>query len=285
MRPAARAALFALAMLAYRLPDMRGRNRLFTIALRLAERLGPPIVVQAEGLSVQLDMRDGLCRGVWAARAFPQARTLEALCQPGDVVIDVGANIGHMALLAARRVGPTGRVIALEPTQRAYALLEANAARNFPDRITPVHAAGDEADGTVTLFVSDYSAEFNSLRPDAVLDAGTRQVVPARSLASLTRELGVTPDVVKIDVEGAEWNVLKGLFGDGDGGARPRALMVEVCETNTRGFGYRPSEMCHWLHARGYSLELSHDGTPHVYSDERADGPGVHDLIARRTDR
>lgn len=281
MRRVVRATLFALARILDRLPDVRGRNRLFTIALRLAQRLGPPVVVEAEGLLLQLDLRDGLCRGVWAARTFPQGRALVALCEPGDAVVDVGANIGYMALLAARRVGPAGRVIAVEPTQRAFGLLEINAARNFPDRVTAVRAACDETDGMATLFVSDYSSDLNSMRPDAVLNAGSQETVPARTLRSLSRELGITPDVVKIDVEGAEWNVLKGLF-DGGGTEPPRSLMVEVCSTNTRGFGYRPSEMCRWVQARGYALELSHDGTPEAYSDERADGPGVHDLIARR---
>jgi FkbM family methyltransferase len=171
--------------------------------------------------------------------------------------------------------------VAIEPTPRAFALLAENVARNFPDRVTPVHAACDEADGTVTLFVSDYSAEFNSLRPDAVVDAGREEVVPARSLRSLSQELGMDPDVVKIDVEGAEWNVLRGLF-DGNGASPPRALMVEACSTNTRGFGYRPSSMCGWLREQGYQLSIVQNGRRFEYSDGLADGPGVHDVLALR---
>lgn len=282
MRSATRGALFALARLLYQLPDVRGRNRLFTIALRTAQRLGPPIVVEVEGLSLQLDLRDGLCRGLWAERAFPQGHALKTLCQPGDVVIDAGANIGHMALLAAREVGPSGHVIAIEPAQRSFSLLQANASRNFPDRITTVHAACDELDGTATLFVSNYSEEFNSLRPDSVLNAGHQEVVPARSLRSLSRELNLSPDVVKVDVEGAEWRVLKGLF-DSEDAPRPRSLLVEAYAPNTRGFGYVPSGMCHWLRDRGYDLSLSRDCEQFEYSDARADGPLLHDLVARRS--
>jgi FkbM family methyltransferase len=282
MRRLARGTLFGLARVLHGLPDVPGRNRLFTIALRTAQRLGPPVVVEIEGLSLQLDLRDGLCRGLWAERAFPQGHALESLCGPGDVVIDAGANVGHMALLAAKAVGPTGHVIAIEPARRSFSLLEANARRNFPDRITAIHAACDESDGTATLFVSEYSEEFNSLRPDSVLDAGHQEVVPARSLRSLSRQLDLVPDVVKVDVEGAEWRVLKGLF-DGDDAPRPRSLMVEAYSANTRGFGYQPSAMCRWLRDRGYDLSLSRDTERFEYSDARADGPLLHDLLARRS--
>ena len=281
MRAAARAGLFAVANLLYHAPDIPGRNRLFTIALRLAQRLGPPVVVEIDGFTLQLDLRDGICRGIWAERTFPQGRALKELVHSGDVVIDAGANIGYMSLIAAREVGPTGRVIAIEPAQRAFSLLEFNVRRNFPDRIVPVRAACDETDGRVTMFVSEYSEEYNSLRPESVLGRIHEEVVPARSLDSLSRELGIRPDVVKIDVEGAEWRVLKGLLREG--APPPRTLVVEAYEGNSRAFGYRPSAMCAWLQERGYRLSLSRETEQFEYSDERVDGPLLHDVLAIRS--
>jgi FkbM family methyltransferase len=234
VRAWAREALFVVARFLYRLPSFSGRNRLFAVALGLAQRLGPPIVVEVDGFTLQLDLRDGLCRDMWVERDFGQGRMLKALCEPGDVVIDVGANVGYMALIAAREVGPAGRVVAIEPGERSFSLLEINAARNFPDRITVMRAACDEADGTATLYVSGYSEELNSLRPDMVLGRVHEEVVPARSLRSVCDELRIAPTVAKIDVEGAEWAVLRGLF-DGDDVPPPRALLVEAYEGNTRG--------------------------------------------------
>ena len=281
MRKAARSGLFAVANLLHSAPEVRGRNRLFTIALRQAQRLGPPVVVEIDGYSLQLDLRDGVCRGIWAERAFPQGRALKELVRSGDVVIDVGANIGYMSLIAAREAGPTGRVVAIEPARRAFSLLAENARRNFPEHITPVRAACDEADGSVTMFVSEYSEEYNSLRRESVLGRVHEEVVPARSLDSLSRELGIQPDVVKIDVEGAEWPVLKGLLRDGAPG--PRTLLVEAFEGNSRAFGYRPSAMCAWLRERGYRLSLSRETERFEYSDERVDGPLLHDVLATRS--
>lgn len=284
MRAVAREALFTVARFLHRLPYFRGRHRLFTIALRLAQRLGPPIVVEVDGFTLQLDMRSGLCRSIWVDREFGQGRTFKTLCQPGDVVIDVGANVGYMALIAAREVGPSGRVVAIEPGERSFSLLEINAVWNFPDRIAVMRAACDEADGTATLYVSEYSEELNSLRPDTVLGRVHEEVVPARSLRSVCREMSLSPDVVKIDVEGAEWAVLRGLF-DGNHVPPPRALLVEAYEGNTRGFGYLPSAMCAWLRDRGYRLTLSRDPEQFEYSDTRADGPLLHDVVAMRSDR
>lgn len=274
MRAAARSILFALARLIHRMPNIRGRNRLFSVSLRLAQRIGGSVTVDVDGFSILLDLRDGLCRGVWASRSLSMGDALKEACQPGDVVFDAGANVGLMSLIAAREVGPTGRVVAIEPAARAFSLLQANAAQDFPDRIVAVQAACDELDGTATLFVSEYSAEFNSLRPDSVLDAGHQEIVPARSLRSLSRELNATPTVVKIDVEGAEWRTLKGLM-DSDDTLRPRVLVVEAYEGNTLGFGYRPSAMCRWLTEHGYGLSLTRGEERFEYSDERADGPPV----------
>ncbi len=283
MRTGVRRTLLAIAPWLNRLPDVRGRERLFALTLRAAQRLGPPIISEVDGFSLQLDMRDGLCRGIWVNKGFSQGATLKSLCRQGDIVIDVGANIGHMALMAARVVGPDGRVIAIEPGERSFSLLQINARRNFPNRIQPIRAACDEADGTTTLYVSEYSEELNSLRPDTVLGRIHKETLPARSLRTLCAELDVEPDVIKIDVEGAEWPVLRGLLGRS--GRKPRALLVEAYLPNTRGFGYRPSEMCAWLEQQGYELSLTRDrwgAQPFPYSSERADGPLLHDVVALR---
>jgi FkbM family methyltransferase len=246
----------------------------------MAERSGPPTVIHIEGCSLRLDLSDGLSRALWLTRRLPQSgAALRSLCRPGDVVLDVGANLGYMALVAARAVGPSGRVIAIEPAARSFELLRMNAEMNFPDRITPIRAACDEEDGTAKLVVSEDSEEYSSLSSALMPGKSHVETVPARSLRSLIEDLGVSPDVVKVDVEGAEWAVLKGLGLDR---APPRALLVEAYARNTRQFGYEPSEMCDWLRDRGYRLELATDAQRQTYTAGLANGAALHDVIATR---
>ena len=261
-------------------PIFEAGDRLTAALLSWGGRLGPPVTVEIDDFSLQLDLTDGLSRGLWLERQFPQSgRALKAQCRPGDVVFDVGANLGYMALIAARQVGPSGRVIAVEPAQRSFQLLRANVAANFPERVIAVRAACDETDGTATVYVCDVSEEYSSMRPEAIRARAHTEVVPARSLRSLARELEVVPNVVKVDVEGAEWAVLKGLIDDTDG---PRALVVEAYAHNTRQFGYVPSEMCQWLLDRGYSLAVASEHDDHRYTPALVDGPDLYDVVAMR---
>lgn len=108
--------------------------------------------------------------------------------RPGSNVLDVGAGIGDFSILAARRVGPTGRVIAIEPNPEDYTVLTRNLRLNDCANVTPMNVALSESDGIAML-------EFKGKR------------FPARttSLANAIREAGLdTVDFVKMDIEGFE---------------------------------------------------------------------------------
>src|SRR5688572_30737361 len=74
-------------------------------------------------------------------------RMLDSLVEPGDTVVDVGANIGYNTLYAAHRVGPQGRVYALEPAQDNLAVLYANLFTNNLTNVTVLpYAAGNKSE-------------------------------------------------------------------------------------------------------------------------------------------
>jgi FkbM family methyltransferase len=119
--------------------------------------------------------------------------------KPGSVVIDVGAGIGRYALMAADRVGPGGRIVALETRASNFTLLSENASANGLHWIQPLKLA---------LSADDATAQMTESGVEAGNGQGTTVVV--RTLASLLTELNVTDvDLLNIDVDNAP-DVLQG---------------------------------------------------------------------------
>jgi FkbM family methyltransferase len=149
---------------------------------------------------------------------------LRRVVRPGMTVIDVGANVGQMTLEMAALVGAGGRVIAVEPGVGNLEYLRQHVQGNdLADRVTIVEAACAEADGgEVTFFVaSDDGATgavgsgHNIVGADAIYKQNSQlqvreQRVPRVSIDGLCARLAVRPDVIKVDVEGAELMVVKG---------------------------------------------------------------------------
>jgi FkbM family methyltransferase len=137
-------------------------------------------------------------------------------------VLDVGANVGQMTLELATLVGPSGRVLAIEPGRGTLELLRLHLRENrLTDRVEVVEAAcADMHGGEVEFFVAGESAEsVGSGHTMAGVDAihrgapemAVHRVRCARvSIDGLCSERNLRPDVIKIDVEGAELHVLRG---------------------------------------------------------------------------
>ncbi len=149
------------------------------------------------------------CRHItWNPEEYTAFR---AAVRPGSVVLEAGANVGAYTMLFAQWVGPAGRVFAFEPDPSAYAGLLQHIARNaVADRVTAVAAAvADGSASTLRLSLGDSSGISRLLQPNETHAAGTRDV-SAVSIDQFCADRGLTPQVIKIDVEGAELAVLGG---------------------------------------------------------------------------
>ena len=178
-----------------------GRNPTFNLTRDGRERMRAPADLRYTTITAFL-LRD------WVE---PELRQLQRLLSPGDVFIDVGANVGLYALKAARLVGPTGRVLALEPGAEAYGHLTSNLALNaFSWAETMKVAASDRAGEAVLHHVplgNDPQA-FSLIANDRAEEGET---VETLTLDSLVERCGLTRvDLIKIDVEGAEPMVIAG---------------------------------------------------------------------------
>lgn len=147
--------------------------------------------------------------------------------EPGAVAIDVGANVGVYTVSAALRVGPAGRVIAVEADDEYVPRLRSNLARNGIENVTVVAAAAGASDGEAELTIAADRA-FSSIKPlVSYRGAGEARTVPLHRLDMIWADAG-EPAVafLKIDVEGAELEVIAGAERLLES-SRP-ALVVEV---------------------------------------------------------
>lgn len=138
------------------------------------------------------------------------AEALAHFCRPGDVIYDVGANIGYHALLFARYVGATGQVIAFEPNPSDNKSLRWNLAVNGVANIKVYDAALSDAPGRLAFAVFAEPGVHHLASDNEPADAELIQV-EAHTVDQVVFEHGNRPPAfIKIDVEGAELRVLKG---------------------------------------------------------------------------
>jgi FkbM family methyltransferase len=133
-------------------------------------------------------------------RAFANAVT------QGAVVYDVGANVGIYSLLASLRAGPFGKVYAFEPLERNLLYLRRHLTLNNVQNCVILERAVSNREGTCPFSAAAWNSSMAHLSPDGEI------LVPATSLDSCIYGEGRLrpPDIIKIDVEGAEFEVLEG---------------------------------------------------------------------------
>ncbi len=165
------------------------------------------------GAAFVCDVRDSIAREAFFTGRYEPQETLlfRWLVDPGSVVIDVGANWGYFTLLAAQRTGCSGRVVALEPNPDLFARLRANVATNGYANVTCLPIAAAEQPGQIP-FVDGGSMGNSGLSRAARDTERADFVAPSATVDALIEDAGIERvRLVKIDVEGAEAQVLAGM--------------------------------------------------------------------------
>jgi FkbM family methyltransferase len=176
------------------------------------------VTVRRGGAKWDLDLNEGIDFSIYLLGAFEKStvQTLRKLVRPGDVVFDIGANIGAHTLGLAQGVGPNGRVYAFEPADFAFTKLKRNLALN-PELLA-------RTDARQILLAAEVIAPCQTeiyaswpLKTDAPVHPKHRgRLVSALhasvdTLDCLVKREGVERlDLIKMDVDGSEYPVLKG---------------------------------------------------------------------------
>lgn len=178
--------------------------------------------------------------------------TVKAHLPTGGVFVDVGANEGYFSVVAARVVGPTGKVIAVEPQTRLQPVLQRNFALNQCGQVRLIAAAISDQSGEATLHLTPGVNNSASSLQRPTRYPLFRQTVPTITLNSLLEQAGVDHcDLLKIDIEGWEYEAVLGsrtLFETG----RIRALALELHPRVLANRGLKMAEVTEFLAACGY---------------------------------
>ena len=179
--------------------------------------LAVPITVRwHSGTTVDLTLGNdnSLCLYVCGSFEPNEFAFLDQVLKPGMVFFDVGANDGYFTLFAACRLGPAGRVIAVEPSTRERVNLQCNVEANRLTNVTVVPLALGVGPGTASLRLakgthSGHNTLGNFAHDNVQMDSFEEVKVDA--LDAVATRLGLARvDFIKIDVEGAEASVIDG---------------------------------------------------------------------------
>jgi FkbM family methyltransferase len=172
---------------------------------------------------------------------------LRAHTAAGGVFVDIGANVGTYAMVLARHVGTSGKVIAVEPHPVAHARLAFNRAASGFAQVMLVAAAAGASDGELLI-----ETDGDNLGASHIVSgpSSIRAIrVPSLRLERILNDAGVSKvDALKIDIEGFEDRVLTGFFRDAPPALWPRGVVIEHlskdewlddCIADMRARGYR----------------------------------------------
>ena len=219
----------------------------------------PQSLVRSLGSGVRMRLYGDsrLCEMLYFDQFEPDTRSfIDAFLKPGDVFLDVGANVGLYTLAAARIVGRSGRVHAFEPCSGTFERLEANVRLNGCRNVTchRVALSNENAEAKLALASGGFDA-WNSLGKPYMGEANGHETVRTVTLDACLHERWFTAriDAIKIDVEGWENHVLAGAV---ELLSRPQApaLCVEFTEQAAQLAGSSCAALYDTLEGLGYRM-------------------------------
>ena len=221
------------------------------------------------GIRWRLDLREGIDFSIWLLGAFePETvRSYKRIVKAGDVVLDIGANIGAHTLPLAQAVGESGRVIAFEPTDYAFAKLSQHLAMNpvLAPRISCLQVMLEDSDRGSAPTTGLYSS-WPLKAEDGLHDLHQGRLMSAdgatvRSLDSVMQQLGVQQIAcVKLDIDGFECGMLRGARKILSA-THPKIIM-ELAPYALEEQGCSLEELISLLRELGYYLFTLSSGTP-----------------------
>ena len=208
------------------------------------------------GYELELDLANWSERLSWFLGRYhdlPIQQAMARVLRTGDAFLDVGANLGQLTLLARALVGDRGAVTACEPNPRALARLRHTLATNGLHDVVATAVACSDHDGTAVLREFAGHPGWGSLTdtgPEGASTSGQWRVACRRGDELVAQLPAAMPLAIKIDVEGHELPVLRGL--EHTLATRRPLLFVEVIDSHLRRAGNSAAALLAVLARHGY---------------------------------
>jgi FkbM family methyltransferase len=179
--------------------------------------------VEMDGFSIKIHSpREFISKKLILNKSFErrEIQILNSVIKPGDIVLDVGANIGIYTLYLSRAVGKAGKVFAFEPDPENFEILQENIQINECNNVTAFPVALGDTSTYKNLYVCSSNKDFQSFSD---LSASTKSIpVQVERAEDLIVEKEIS--LMKLDVEGSEPLVWKGM-----GSIKPKFLLLSLC--------------------------------------------------------
>ena len=223
----------------------------------------PAFAKLGNGMSIQVAWNDVVGREIYEYGWYEPdtVRVIASALKAGDVFLDIGAHVGQYTLLASEIVGDSGSVHSFEPDPATFQWLSKNVYRNRLMNVTLNHCAVAGSSGSSIFYLSTTeNIGANSLSPGANFSGKTVEVGCTTVDAYVAEKRIGRISLMKIDVEGAELQVLEGaqsLLGRAD---RPR-IVLEFSEAAQKRFDSCNAKLVSLLCDLGYRLyKISENG-------------------------
>ena len=181
-----------------------------------------------------------------------ESKIMEEKIEMGNIVVDVGANIGLHTLNMARIVGNTGQVFAFEPDPSNFEILKKNVKiNNYKNIILEQKAVGDKH-GRTTLYQSDHPGK-HRIFPQTEQAKSQVQVELTNLDNYFDSDMIDKINFIKIDVEGLEFSVLKGMKNILKNSKKIK-ILFEFMPENTMEVGFTPIELLNYLTSNDFKL-------------------------------
>lgn len=210
------------------------------------------------GISMKVDISKSMGAAIYwrGAHDWAPIFVLGKILKKGHTIIDVGANQGEYSLWAIKHASNTGKVIAFEPMDGLYDQLKHNFSLNptYQKALIPVKSGLSETPGKLNLYGKEGDNEgVNTMFPTQTHTVLIQEII----LDTLDNQLSLLDcdqvDLIKIDVEGAELQVLKGAVNTIK--KHKPYLMIEINREACLAGGYEPEEIFELLRPMGYTFQ------------------------------